>query len=166
MRENGKMGEFARLLSRRPDAIAWMRGDEAHRDICGTVRFYQASCGTLMAVDISGLPEHTMRGDCPVFGFHIHAGEKCSGNETDHFADAGAHYDSDDHEHPCHRGDLPPLMASRGRANLMFFTERFCVREVLGRTVIIHGNPDDFTSQPAGDAGMKIACGEIKAVCC
>jgi Cu-Zn family superoxide dismutase len=36
------------------------------------------------------------------------------------------------------------------------------VRDILGKTVIIHGSPDDFTSQPAGNAGQKIACGEIR----
>jgi len=34
--------------------------------------------------------------------------------------------------------------------------------EVIGKTVIIHGNPDDFTTQPSGNAGEKLACGLIR----
>ena len=36
------------------------------------------------------------------------------------------------------------------------------VEEVVGRTIIVHSKADDFTSQPAGNAGTKIACGKIK----
>jgi len=41
-------------------------------------------------------------------------------------------------------------------------TDRFSVDEIIGRTVVIHSDPDDFLSQPAGNAGKKIACGEIR----
>ena len=46
----------------------------------------------------------------------------------------------------------------------MFVTNRFKVEDVLGKTVIVHDKRDDFTSQPSGDAGAKIACGIIEAV--
>ena len=42
------------------------------------------------------------------------------------------------------------------------FTDRFCVEEIIGKTVIIHNDPDDFHTQPAGNAGKKIACGVIR----
>jgi Cu-Zn family superoxide dismutase len=38
---------------------------------------------------------------------------------------------------------------------------KFTVNEIIGRTVIIHSQPDDFTTQPSGNSGKKIACGEI-----
>ena len=41
-------------------------------------------------------------------------------------------------------------------------TDRFCVADVLNRTVVIHSGTDDFTTQPAGNAGAKIACGVIR----
>ena len=37
---------------------------------------------------------------------------------------------------------------------------KFTVNEIIGRTVIIHSQPDDFTTQPSGNSGKKIACGE------
>jgi len=40
-------------------------------------------------------------------------------------------------------------------------TDKFTVEEIIGKTIIIHNMPDDFTSQPAGNAGQKIACGII-----
>jgi len=41
-------------------------------------------------------------------------------------------------------------------------SDRFCVKEIIGRTVIIHSSPDDFYTQPSGNAGTKIACGVIQ----
>ena len=41
-------------------------------------------------------------------------------------------------------------------------TGRFHVGEVLGKTVILHAQPDDFHTQPSGNAGTKIACGVIR----
>jgi len=38
------------------------------------------------------------------------------------------------------------------------------VKEIIGKTLIIHSAVDDFTSQPAGNAGEKIACGKIRAI--
>ena len=46
---------------------------------------------------------------------------------------------------------------------MMVFTDRFQPQDVVGRTVIIHDQPDDFTSQPSGNSGEKIACGEIES---
>lgn len=99
-----------------------------------------------------------------IFAFHIHSGTQCSGEEGDPFARALSHYNPDDYAHPHHAGDLPPLFGNRGRAFQAFLTDRFSVREVIGRTVILHAGPDDFASQPSGNAGEKIACGLIEAV--
>lgn len=40
-------------------------------------------------------------------------------------------------------------------------TDRFTIDETIGKTVIIHAKPDDFVTQPSGNAGEKIACGVI-----
>jgi Cu-Zn family superoxide dismutase len=94
---------------------------------------------------------------------HIHEGGSCTGNAADPFADAGSHYNPEGCEHPAHAGDLPPLFSNRGTAWGAVLTDRFSVGEISGKTVIIHLNPDDFTTQPAGNSGAKIACGVIRA---
>ncbi len=43
-----------------------------------------------------------------------------------------------------------------------FFTDRFCVSDVIGKAVIIHQNPDDYRTQPSGNSGKRIGCGVIR----
>ena len=66
-------------------------------------------------------------------------------------------------EHPRHAGDLPPVLGNDGTAWMEIYTGRFYPMDVVGRTIVLHEMPDDFKTQPSGDSGMKIACGEIKA---
>jgi Cu-Zn family superoxide dismutase len=47
-------------------------------------------------------------------------------------------------------------------AIMHFFTDRFSVEDVIDKTVIIHQNPDDYRSQPAGNSGKRLACGVIR----
>lgn len=149
------------ILAQPPDAVANVRGNGANPRLGGTVRFYQTRYGVLVSAEVVGLP--TANGACAgrVFGFHIHEGDACRGNAEDPFAAVGGHYNPDGCEHPYHAGDLPPLFGNHGYALSVFLTDRFTVEQVIGRTVIVHGGVDDFTSQPAGNAGMKIACGHI-----
>ena len=42
-----------------------------------------------------------------------------------------------------------------------FYTDRFYPEDVIGRTVIVHENADDFRTQPSGNSGAMIACGKI-----
>lgn len=77
---------------------------------------------------------------------------------------SGAHYNPGECEHPHHAGDLPPLFGCNGYAMSVFLTDRFLVDDVIGKTLILHDRPDDFKTQPAGDAGEKIACGVIQSV--
>ena len=60
-------------------------------------------------------------------------------------------------------GDLPPLLSDKGTAWMMVYTTRFFPEEVVGKTVVIHDMPDDFRTQPSGNSGEKIACGQIVA---
>lgn len=155
--------QISMILRRRPDAWAEIAGSSEHPQIHGVVRFYQTRSGVIVSAQVNGLPHGEEQCEKQFFGFHIHSGTQCSGNEADPFADALTHYNPLDCPHPAHAGDFPPLLGNHGLAVLLFLTDRFTVREVLGKTVIIHMHPDDFTSQPAGDAGTKIACGVIKS---
>lgn len=149
------------LLGRRPDRVAVVKGAGSHPCLRGTVGFYQVEGGVLVCAQISGLPQGNGVCDAPVFAMHIHGGTSCTGNETDAFADAMSHYNPKDCLHPYHAGDMPPLFGVDGIAFSAFLTDRFSLPEITGKTVIIHEKPDDFTTQPAGNAGQKIACGVI-----
>lgn len=139
-----------------PDAVARICGGIEAPQISGCVQFYQESGSVLIEARISGLPRESETG---FFGFHIHQGKDCSGSD---FSGTGSHYNPTDQSHPKHAGDLPPLLECHGNAYLSLRTDRFSVREIIGRTVVIHSDPDDFHSQPAGNAGKKIACGVIR----
>ena len=140
---------------KRPDAVAKIRGGMEAPQLSGCVQFYQENGCVLIEARVSGLPRESETG---FFGFHIHQGETCSGMD---FSGTGSHYNPMDQPHPKHPGDLPPLLACQGNAYLSVKTDRFSVNEIIGRTVVIHSDPDDFHSQPAGNAGKKIACGVI-----
>ncbi len=151
------------VFARRPNAVALIKGSAAYPDIYGRVYFYGAPSGVVVRAEIRGLPINTGKCKENVLGFHIHAGTECSGDNTDAFANALAHYNPDNCMHPYHAGDMPPLFTANGRALSVFLTDRFTISEILGRTVIIHAMPDDFMTQPSGDSGEKIACGIITA---
>ena len=96
------------------------------------------------------------------FGFHIHEGTSCTGNSKDEFANSKSHYNPTNCPHPFHSGDLPPLLENNGFAYSSFLVNKFTIKEIIGKTIIIHSLPDDFNSQPSGNSGTKIACGKIK----
>lgn len=139
----------------RPGAVTCIRGDRTLPKVSGTVKFYQRGNGTLVVAHLCGLP----RSETGFYAFHIHEGGDCCGEG---FPNTGGHLDFCGAEHPRHAGDLPPLLACDGEAYLAVMTGRFQVKDVIGRTVVIHSRPDDFRSQPSGDAGEKIACGVIR----
>lgn len=145
-----------------PKAVSVVQGSREYPKVYGVVLFYETKYGTLVAAEIGGLPTSQNKCEGQIFGFHIHGGESCSGTEADPFSNAGSHYDKNGCSHPHHSGDMPPLFGNNGYALSVFLTNRFSADEIIGKTVIIHSAPDDFTTQPGGNSGKKIACGEIK----
>lgn len=152
---------FTRILQQSPAAGAEISGSAEYPDINGRIDFYQTTSGVLVAAQVFGLPVSESSCDERIFAFHIHSGSSCTGNRSDAFADALTHYNPGGCSHPSHVGDLLPLWGNNGYSFEVFLTNRFSVNEILGKTVIIHLNPDDFSTQPAGNAGQKIACGVI-----
>lgn len=146
----------------RPKAVAVINGSAKYPDIKGRVMFFQVNNGVIVRAEVSGLPKTEKPCKSPIFAFHIHNGMSCTGNIKDPFADADGHYNPENCPHPYHAGDLPPLFSANGKAVLSVLTDRFTISEIIGKAVIIHSRPDDFTTQPAGNAGEKIACGIIK----
>ena len=159
----GRFSHLSDELNKKPVAVSLIRGGADHPLIKGVACIYETMHGTLVAVEVSGLPTVTDKCKRPVFAFHIHSGGKCTGNSNDEFADTLTHYNPDNCPHPFHSGDLPPIFSSNGYTLTAFVTNRFTPQEVIGKTFIIHSNPDDFHTNPSGNSGVKIACGEIMA---
>ena len=149
---------------KRPAAMAAIKGSPMYPNIYGTVNFYQTKLGVIVSTEVWGLPFE--RGMCKenVFAYHIHAGKTCTGNALDPFANVGSHFNPHRCQHPQHAGDLPPLFGNKGYALSAVLTDRFTVDSIIGNTIIIHRMPDDFKTQPSGNAGEKIACGVIKRI--
>jgi superoxide dismutase, Cu-Zn family len=100
-------------------------------------------------------------------GFHIHDVGDCSAADASsakgHFNPSGkqhGHHDSDSH----HGGDMPNLVAnSQGDAHWIGQIKGISLTDVVGRSVVIHADPDDYKSQPAGNSGKRVACGVVTA---
>lgn len=101
-------------------------------------------------------------------GFHIHEYGDCSAPDA---TSAGGHFNPDDSMHGSpddavrHVGDLGNVVAdSTGEARLEASDMHISFRgehSIIGRAVVLHAGADDFTSQPSGAAGPRVACGVI-----
>ena len=140
-----------------PKAVARIHGGREYPQLNGMVQFFQGCHGVIVEAEISGLPKT----ETGFFGFHIHEGGSCSGEA---FSNTGGHFNPGEAIHPSHAGDLPPLLGDHGKAYMKVLTSRFCIAQIFGRTIILHAAPDDFHTQPSGNAGTKIACGVIQKV--
>lgn len=151
-------------INMKPYALAKIKGSSAYPRINGIVYFYKTQSGVLVLIQINGLPTSDDICKNPIFAVHIHSGGSCTGNNTDPFSDALTHYNPKNCAHPYHAGDLPPIFGVNGLGFSTFLTNRFSAEEIIGKTIIIHSAPDDFTTQPSGNSGIKIACGVISSV--
>jgi len=137
---------------------ASIRGNAEYPNINGMVTFNNTDRGVLVTAEIYGLPTQYENTGHGVFAFHIHSGSECPNSKGDN---SGTHYNPENLPHPYHAGDLPPLFSNMGYAYMQTVTNRFTLDDIVGKTVIIHSMPDDFTTQPSGNSGSKIACGVI-----
>lgn len=159
--------KLRQLFQRQPTATAYIYGGPLAPDINGVVHFTDIPGGVWVSVDVKGLPPYrpATDGHGPVgpHGFHIHEFGNCIiGDPSDPFQGAGGHWNPDNQPHGNHAGDFPVLFSNDGRAIMSFFTNRFKVKEISGKSVIIHENPDDYRTQPNGNAGRRLACGVIR----
>lgn len=131
--------------------------------VVGEITFSQLYQGVQIKGNISGLKPNQEH------GFHVHDKGDCSSADglsaAGHFnpeSKAHGHHTSATH----HAGDMPNLKANaEGKAAFDFILDEVSLVEgknaIVGRAVIVHANPDDYTSQPVGNAGGRIACGLI-----
>ncbi|QWP77346.1 superoxide dismutase family protein [Lysobacter sp. K5869] len=102
---------------------------------------------------------------------HIHEKGDCSAADASsaggHFNPAGQPHGQVDHG-AHHAGDMDNLVAdAQGVAKVDAHASGVTLgggapNDVAGRAVIVHASPDDYKSQPAGNAGARLACGVIK----
>ncbi len=155
------------MPTRYNSAYAILKAGPDYPSVRGLVTFAQMQGGVMVCADVAGLPPYKpgSNGKQPIgpFGFHIHEKGHCEvGDPSKPFEACGGHWNPRNQPHGNHAGDFPVLVADNGRAKMCFIMSRFTLDEIVGRSVMIHENPDDYRSQPAGNAGKRIACGEIK----
>lgn len=130
----------------------------------GTVRFEQRVDGVLVTGRVTGLRPNQEH------GFHVHEGSDCAGDALGtkgHFnPDAAPHGKHGGAAH--HAGDLPALRAdANGVAEINALVKKLTVAagpaSVVGRGLIVHRDPDDYTTQPTGNAGPRPGCAVIRA---
>lgn len=161
-------------MKKNMSAKAIIKGSEKYPGINGCAAFVTTDLGTMVSLSVYGLPHKEGSCECSIYAVHIHSGNACTGDNADPFKNVGSHYDKGNCPHPCHSGDMPPLYAypspktdddaRTDQAHMAFITHRFTPEEVVGKTIIIHLMPDDMHTQPSGNSGEKIACGEITAM--
>lgn len=143
------------------------------RDTAGTV------VGTATLADMGGGVhlELTVEGLTPgEHGVHIHAVGQCDPAGETPFSSAGGHFNPDSAQHGLenpqgpHAGDLPNMtVGADGRGTLTAMAEGFTIADgertlfdADGAAIVVHADPDDMRSDPAGNAGSRVACGVIE----
>ncbi len=133
--------------------------------VTGKVHFSQHEHGIVkVSGQVSGLKPNSEH------GFHIHEKGDCSSPDG---TSAGGHFNPATSAHgkhgqtASHVGDLPSLRANaNGLAIVQFESTQLALgkgdHDILGKGLIVHANPDDFQTQPTGNAGARLACGVIE----
>jgi superoxide dismutase, Cu-Zn family len=131
----------------------------------GALQFTATSDGVQITGTVTGLAPDSDH------GFHMHQTGDCSSVD---FKSAGDHFNPDGVAHgaptadPHHLGDIPNLKAdAQGNAPVNVAIAGATLRDggpndLLGKAAIVHAKPDDYTTQPSGDSGDRIACGVVR----
>lgn len=150
------------FMTGKPDAVSQVMPLDGGK-VAGRAAFTQQGDSVLMEVELDGLSPGK-------HGIHIHEHGDCGGVSG---ASAGGHFDTLGHAHggaglvSSHEGDLGNLVAdSSGHARFSFASKWLRLsgdQSILGRSLVVHSMPDDMVSQPAGNSGVRVACGLITA---
>jgi Cu-Zn family superoxide dismutase len=132
-------------------------------EVKGTVRLNEIPPNVRIVAGLTGLAPGK-------HGFHIHEKGDCSAPDA---SSAGAHFNPENKKHgnpeasEHHMGDLGNIEAdANGRAHyertVNFLEIAVDPNTIDGKSIIVHANEDDFSAQPAGNAGARVACGIIR----
>lgn len=133
----------------------------------GTATLTETPNGVLISLDLRGLPTG---------GHAVHIHEKGACDAADKFMSAGGHFNPPGKKHGykvqggVHPGDMPnQVVALDGFLRADIINPNVTLADGAGTlfgkdgtAIVIHDRPDDYTSQPTGDAGGRIACAVIK----
>lgn len=141
-------------------AMAIMNPTEGSK-VKGVVSFAKEGGGVRIIADIQGLAPGP-------HGFHIHEFGDCSSPDA---ASAGGHFNPGDMPHGApgadkrHAGDLGNIEADKnGHARLEVTDNKISFsgpNSIIGRSIVVHAQADDYKSQPTGNSGARVACGVI-----
>ena len=148
------------------DTASAVLKDASGKDV-GKATLTVAPSGVLVSLDLAAVPagEHA---------FHIHAVGKC---EPPDFKSAGPHFNPDETKHGLlnpegpHAGDMPNLHVPQSGelsvevVNSVVTLEKGkpnSLSDSDGSALVIHAKADDYKTDPAGNAGDRIACGVIR----
>jgi Cu-Zn family superoxide dismutase len=144
-------------------AVAQLTGTEGH-DVTGEVTFTARGDD---AVEVSVRLVGLTPGE---YGFHVHEQGDCSASDG---TSAGGHFNPENVRHGArtdevrHVGDLGNVTANDAGVVETIFIDRVIrltgEHSVVGLALMVHQGADDFSSQPSGDAGARVACGVIEA---
>jgi Cu-Zn family superoxide dismutase len=131
----------------------------------GTVQFVERGGKVHVTATVTGLAPNREH------GFHVHEKGDCSSGDG---MSAAGHFNPDGKAHgpqnaAHHAGDMPSLTAdANGNAKAEFVLEGVTVSSgpasIVGRGLIVHKDPDDYKTQPTGNAGARLACAVIRAM--
>ena len=144
------------------DAVALILPTQGQK-VAGLVHFHREGEAVHVTGDLAGLTPSAKH------GFHLHEFGDCTAPDG---ASAGGHFAPEGHPHgppdPAahHAGDLGNVEAdASGHAKVDVTVRGLGLasgdRAIVGRAVIVHAQPDDLTSQPAGNAGPRVGCGVV-----
>ncbi|MCW0396589.1 MULTISPECIES: superoxide dismutase family protein [Xanthomonas] len=133
--------------------------------VSGKLSLVAAPGGVRITGTLGGLqPNHS-------FAFHVHERGDCSAADA---SSAGGHFNPLGAPHgragsgPHHAGDMDNLNATAdGTAQIDVLLHGVVLgggaaNDIVGRALVAHADPDDYRSQPAGNAGARVACGVIR----
>jgi superoxide dismutase, Cu-Zn family len=145
-----------------PTAVARLQSTTGNT-ATGTANFEQIAGKVRVRGEVRGLKPNAEH------GFHVHEKGDCSSGNGN---SAGGHFNPDGKPHgdpgslAHHAGDFPSLKAdSAGVARFNFEATTISLgsgmADVVGKGLIVHANPDDYKTQPTGNAGARLACAVI-----
>ena len=144
--------------------LSLLFSSKSESKVIGTAELSEKNGTVTLTAKMSGLSPG-------IHAIHIHEKSDCSSADG---SSAGGHWNPTFKKHgkwsdsERHKGDIGNFSADEnGNGTIVFKTNEWCIgcedetKNIIGKSLIIHKGADDFTSQPAGNAGARQACSAI-----